>query len=36
VVLDCLGETIFNAQRNRTPPDGAAYVECVMRKATSD
>ena len=36
VVLDCLGETIFNAQRKRTPPDGAAYVECVMRKATSD
>ncbi|MGL1832770.1 DUF1841 family protein [Rhodocyclaceae bacterium SMB388] len=36
LVLDCLGETIFNAQRNRTPPDGAAYVECVMRKATND
>lgn len=32
-VLECLGETIFNAQRNRQPPDGAAYLECVRRKA---
>jgi hypothetical protein len=31
-VLDCLGETLFNAQRDVTPPDGAAYVECVRRK----
>lgn len=35
-VLDCLGETIFAAQQNRTQPDGLAYVECVMRKATAD
>ncbi len=33
MVLDCLGETVFNAQRNQRPPDGAAYVECVLRKA---
>lgn len=32
-VLDCLGETLFNAQRSGTPPDGAAYVECVRRKS---
>jgi hypothetical protein len=31
-ILDCLGETIWRAQRNRTPPDGAAYLECVRRK----
>lgn len=32
-VLECLGETIFNAQRNNAPPDGRAYVECVLRRA---
>jgi hypothetical protein len=31
-VLDCLAETIWRAQRNRTPPDGEAYLECVRRK----
>lgn len=31
-ILDCLGETVWRAQRNRTPPDGAAYLECVRRK----
>ncbi len=30
--LECLGETLFNAQRNGTPPDGAAYVDCLRRK----
>ncbi len=33
MVLDCLGQTVFNAQRDQRPPDGAAYVECVLRKA---
>ena len=32
-VLECLGETVFQAQRNNAPPDGAAYVECVRRRA---
>lgn len=32
-VLDCLGETVFEAQRNQCPPDGVAYIECVLRKA---
>ncbi|PTD96443.1 DUF1841 family protein [Pseudothauera lacus] len=31
-VLECLGETVFNAQRNNAPPDGAAYLECVRRR----
>ena len=31
--LECLGEMIFNAQRNGTSPDGAGYVSCVRRKA---
>ncbi len=31
-VLDCLGETIWRAQRDRTGPDGAAYLDCIRRK----
>lgn len=32
-VLECLGETVFNAQRDQRPPDALAYVECVRRRA---
>ena len=32
-VLDCLGEMIWQAQRDRQPPDGAAYVEAVRKRA---
>ena len=32
-ILDCLGETIWQSQRNKTPPDGAAYLACIQRKA---
>jgi hypothetical protein len=31
-IMECLGEMIWTAQRNKLPPDGAAYVECVRRK----
>ncbi|ANQ84602.1 DUF1841 family protein [Azoarcus olearius] len=31
--LECLGETLFNAQRNGTPPDGAAYVAALRKRA---
>ncbi|MGA2549879.1 MAG: DUF1841 family protein [Burkholderiaceae bacterium] len=34
-VMDCLGEMLWTAQRNNVPPDGAAYVDCVKRKAGS-
>jgi len=34
-VMECLGEMLWTAQRNSTPPDGASYVECVRRKARS-
>lgn len=30
-VLDCLGETLWRAQRDRSPPDGAAYLDCLRR-----
>lgn len=32
-VLECLGETLWRAQKSQSPPDGEAYVECVKRKA---
>jgi hypothetical protein len=32
VVLECLGETLWTAQRNAAPPDGAAYVQCIERQ----
>jgi hypothetical protein len=31
--MDCLGEMLWASQRNGTPPDGAAYVACVVKAA---
>ncbi|RJG01659.1 DUF1841 family protein [Noviherbaspirillum sedimenti] len=31
-IMECLGEMIWNSQRNGTPPDGAAYIDCVRRR----
>jgi len=31
-VMDCLGEMIWRAQRDRLPPDGAAYIDCLEKK----
>jgi hypothetical protein len=31
--MDCLGEMIWSSQRHGTPPDGAAYIECMEKKA---
>ena len=31
-VLECLGETIWQAQRTGTAPDEMAYLECIARK----
>jgi hypothetical protein len=33
-VMECLGEMIWTSQRSGKPPDGAAYVDCVRRRAT--
>ena len=33
ILLECLGETIWQAQRNGRPMDAAAYVEAIQRKA---
>lgn len=32
-VLDCLGETMWRAQRDAQPPDAAAYLERLHRAA---
>lgn len=32
-IMECLGEMLWTAQRNGTPPDGVAYVDCVQRRA---
>ncbi len=34
-IMECLGEVLWRAQRDRTAPDGAAYLECVRRRATA-
>ncbi len=34
-VLECLGETIWRAQRDGTPMDAMAYVEAVRKRAGS-
>jgi hypothetical protein len=31
VIMECLGEMIWNSQRRGLPPDGEAYVEAVRR-----
>lgn len=32
-ILDCLGETLWRAQRDRAPLDGAAYLDCIRRRS---
>jgi hypothetical protein len=31
-IMECLGEMIWNSQRSGLPPDGAAYIDCILRK----
>jgi hypothetical protein len=32
VVMECLAETVWQAQRGGTPPAAQAYLECVKRR----
>jgi len=32
-IMECLGEMLWTSQRNGTPPDGSAYIECIKRRA---
>jgi len=34
-VMECLGEMVWASQRSGLPPDGAAYLEAVRRRATA-
>ena len=31
--IECLAETIWRAQRDNAPPDGAAYLACLERRS---
>jgi hypothetical protein len=30
--LECLAETMWRAQRDKTPPDAAAYLQCLEKR----
>ena len=32
-IMECVGETLWRAQRNNAPMEGEAYLDCVRRKA---
>ena len=32
-LLECLGEAVWKAQRTGSPPDEAAYLDCIRRSA---
>ena len=34
--MECLGQMLWESQRSGRAPDGAAYIECVQRRATRD
>ena len=31
-ILECLGKTVWAAQRNNSPPDSDAYLDCIRRR----
>ena len=32
-IMECLGQMMWTAERSHSAPDGAAYIECVQRRA---
>ena len=34
--MECLGQMVWESQRAGRAPDGAAYIDCVQRRATRD
>ena len=34
--MECLGQMVWESQRAGLPPDGAAYIDCMQRRATRD
>jgi hypothetical protein len=35
-IMECLGETIWEAQRTGTPPDTDAYLQRILQRASRD
>ena len=33
LIMECLGEMLWSAQRNGTPPDGETYIQCIRQRA---
>ncbi len=33
-VMECLGQTVWEAQRENRMPDSQAYIECIKRRAS--
>ncbi|BBO59016.1 DUF1841 family protein [Mycoavidus sp. B2-EB] len=33
-IMECLGETLWQAQRNQAPLDSTAYLACIKRQAS--
>jgi hypothetical protein len=33
LIMVCMGEMLWTAQRNGTPPDGEAYIHCIRHRA---
>lgn len=31
-IMECLGQMMWTAQRNGTPPDAQAYIECIKQR----
>ena len=34
IIMDCLGEMLWQSQRSGTPPDAALYLGCIERAST--
>jgi len=34
LIMECLGEMLWTAQRNGTPPDGEAYIQSIRQRAS--
>lgn len=32
-LMECLAETVWRAQRDKAPPDAAAYLQCMQQKS---
>jgi Domain of unknown function (DUF1841) len=33
IIMECLGDVVWQSQRSGLPPDGAAYLQCIERNA---